>query len=545
MWEHHGMATPAPNVVFILTDQERYFPAWPTGFSLPGRQRLQELGTTFTNHQITSNVCTPSRSTIYSGQHIQRTGVFDNVNFPWARDLPLSMPTIGHRMRELGYYSAYLGKWHLSKQLDTTDVYGGPNPEFGDVMDNYGFSDFVGPGDVIGMTQGGYRSDEMIGAITRHWLRTRAEDLAASGKPWFLAVNLVNPHDVMFFNTDVPGEPVQGAADTMAPLAFAPPDPIYQATWDLPLPTTRHEPWDAVGRPAAHREYQEGRRWMVGMIPDEDARWQRLQDYYLNCIRDSDRQIEAVVNELDHHRFLDDAVVIQTSDHGELGGAHGMSGKGATAYREQNNVPLLIKHPDIDGGTTCDAITSHVDLVPTIIGCATGDGGEVDDLPGRNLAAHLPTAGSLKPTSIRDGALFAFNMFLTLDADFVAAYAQLLAAGTTPEGPPPAPDFNKRGAIRSVTNGHYRFTRYFSPLQHHRPETIDELVANNDLELFDLHNDPDETLNLAADPASSEATLLEMNELMNQLIDDEVGVDDGSFLPDPDSVPWNVDRWDL
>ena len=265
------MTTGAPNIVFILTDQERYFPELPSGFTLPGRQRLQELGTTFTNHQITSNVCTPSRSSIYTGQHIQRTGVFDNVNFPWASDLPRDMPTVGHRLRDLGYYSAYLGKWHLSRKLDTTDVYGGPNPEFGDVMDAYGFSDFVGPGDVIGMTQGGYRSDEMIGAISRHWLRTRAEDLAADGTPWFLAVNLVNPHDVMFFNTDVPGEPVQSAVDMLMPLAFAPPDPLYRASWDLPLPSTRHQPWDGPGRPATHNEYMEGRRWMVGVIPDEDA----------------------------------------------------------------------------------------------------------------------------------------------------------------------------------------------------------------------------------------------------------------------------------
>ena len=153
------MAGTAPNVVFILTDQERFFPELPTGFDLPGRHRLQELGVTFTNHQITSCVCTPSRSTIYTGQHIQRTGVFDNVNFPWASDLPTDMPTVGHRLRDLGYFCAYLGKWHLSAELDTTDVYSGPNPAFGDVLDGYGFSDFVGPGDVIGMTLGGYRSD--------------------------------------------------------------------------------------------------------------------------------------------------------------------------------------------------------------------------------------------------------------------------------------------------------------------------------------------------------------------------------------------------
>jgi arylsulfatase len=192
----------------IVTDQERRFERWPSGFALPGRSRLAELGVTFANHQIASNVCTPSRSTMYGGLHIQGTGVFDNVNFPWASDLPMDVPTVGHRLRDLGYYTAYLGKWHLTAALDTTDVFGGPKPEFTEIIDRYGFSDFVGPGDVIGMTQGGYWSDEIIGAIARRWLRLRGRELARQNRPWFLAVNLVNPHDVMFFNTDLPGEPV-------------------------------------------------------------------------------------------------------------------------------------------------------------------------------------------------------------------------------------------------------------------------------------------------------------------------------------------------
>ncbi|MGI9621241.1 MAG: sulfatase-like hydrolase/transferase [Acidimicrobiales bacterium] len=544
------MAATAPNIVFILTDQERYLPELPTGFHLPGRERLHELGTSFTNHQITSCVCTPSRSTIYTGQHIQRTGVFDNVNFPWAADLPVGMPTIGHRLRDLGYFSAYMGKWHLSAELDTTDVYAGPNPGFSDVIDGYGFSDFVGPGDVIGMTLGGYRSDELIGAVTRRWLRLRAQDLRAEGTPWFLAVNLVNPHDVMFFDTDLPGEAVQKAQPLMMPLATAPRSPLYQASWDLPLPATRHEGWGPDERLSAHHEYQAGRRHMVGLIPDEDERWQRLQDYYLNCIRDSDRQIASVLTELDDQGFLDDAVVISTSDHGELGGAHGMSGKGATAYREQNNVPLLIKHPDLQGGVTSPALTSHLDLVPTILG-STGlngtrglNGNSTDELPGRDISAAMGSGTTPGVNDVRDAAMYAFNMLLTVDGDFVGALAAQGRPGAPP-GPPPPPDFSKRGAIRSVFDGRHRFTRYFAPTEHHRPENFDDLVARNDLELFDLELDPHEATNLAAAPTESRDEILRMNALLNETVDNEVGVDDGSFLPSGDETSWQVERWDI
>jgi arylsulfatase A-like enzyme len=539
------MTDSAPNIVFILTDQERHFSSWPTGYELPGRQRLSDLGVTFTNHTITSCVCTPSRSTIYTGQHIQRTTVFDNVNFPWSNDLPTDMPTVGHRMRNLGYFSAYLGKWHLSEALDTTDVYAGANPEFADILDEYGFSDFVGPGDVIGMTQGGYRSDEMIGAAARRWLRVRGQDLAAEGTPWFLAINLVNPHDAMMFDTDLPGtEPVQTAGPTMVPVAPAPPSALYAATWDLPLPATRHEAWDEPGRPAAHREYQEARRFLTGLIPDEDDRWQRFQDYYLNCIRDNDRQIAAVLTELDDQGFLDDAVVIQTSDHGELGGAHQMSGKGATAYREQNNVPLIIKHPDGAAGTTCDSLTSHLDLVPTILGCTGLGDADAGDLPGHDITPVLLGDGPIGLHDVREGALYAYNMFTLLDADFLEAVATAKVTGDQPASPPQF-DFSKRGAIRSVFDGRYRFSRYFAPTEHHRPKTLEELTARNDLELFDLHTDPEESNNLAADPTSTADTILEMNALLNRLIDQEVGVDDGSFLPTGTQKPWEVERWDI
>ena len=71
------------NIVFILTDQERYFdPATlPEGYSLPGRERLEREGVTFTNHQIASSVCSSSRSVIYTGQH---TG--------WCRPTRASVP---------------------------------------------------------------------------------------------------------------------------------------------------------------------------------------------------------------------------------------------------------------------------------------------------------------------------------------------------------------------------------------------------------------------------------------------------------------------
>ncbi|HSB32360.1 MAG TPA: hypothetical protein VLD55_12220, partial [Candidatus Sulfobium mesophilum] len=93
------------------------------------------------------------------------------------------------------------------------------------------------------------------------------------------------------------------------------------------------------------------------------------------------------------------------------------------------------------------------------------------------------------------------------------------------------PDLTKRGAIRSVFDGRYQFTRYFSPKQHNRPMTLNELFKLNDVELFDLEEDPLERDNLAIDRDKHRDLLETMNAKLNALIDKEVGEDVGQMLP--------------
>ncbi|MCP4313537.1 MAG: sulfatase-like hydrolase/transferase, partial [Bacteroidetes bacterium] len=230
-----------------------------------------------------------------------------------------------------------------------------------------GFSDFNGLGDGIGLTLGGYHYDQVSTATAQGWLRQKGQALNQEDKPWFLTLGLVNPHDVMFYNTDEPGQDVQKGPHLHFDIARDPEDKIYKKQWDYPLSPSRKQPWDDPGRPHAHKEFQKCRQSLVGQFPNEDARWKRLQDYYLNCISDCDRSVDRILTELDNLEMLDNTIVIFTADHGELCGAHGMHGKGANAYREQNNVPYIIYHPDIQGGRKCKTVTSHVDLIPTIL----------------------------------------------------------------------------------------------------------------------------------------------------------------------------------
>jgi arylsulfatase len=322
------------NILFILTDQERYFRPGelPGGYSLPAHERLIRQGTTFVNHRINSCVCTPSRSVLYTGQHIQQTRMFDNTNFPWITSMSADIRTVGDMLRAAGYYTAYKGKWHLTKEFETVNTLADPTRIFTKEMEAYGFSDYFGIGDIIAHTQGGYLHDGVIAAMAGSWLRGKGRELAAQGKPWFLAVNLVNPHDVMFYDTDAPGTAVQTQRG-ITHVARDPVDPIYAEQWDFHLPASHAQPLDAPGRPAAHRDFLRSHDALVGEIPNEEPRWRRRHNYYLNCLRDVDRNIASVLTELDASGLTDRTIVILTADHGDMDGAHRLHAKGAVAYR--------------------------------------------------------------------------------------------------------------------------------------------------------------------------------------------------------------------
>lgn len=538
------------NILFILTDQERYFRPGelPRGYELPAHARLAKRGTVFENHRINSCVCTPSRSVLYTGRHIQQTRMFDNTNFPWISSLSTDMPTLGDMLRDAGYYTAYKGKWHLTKEFETVNKLGSPTKIFTEEMEAYGFSDYIGVGDIIAHTQGGWLHDGIISAMGVSWLRNHGTELAAQRKPWFLAVNLVNPHDIMFLNTDRPGQPMQ-ARNILGHIEPEPAEPLYARQWPFALPATYGQPLDAPGRPAAHADYMRSHDALVGNIANEDWRWKRRHNYYLNCLRDVDRNIMTLLDELEALGFGANTIVVLTADHGDLDGAHRLHAKGATSYREQNNVPLIIAHPAYRGGRRCQAVTSHLDIAPTLVGLsgATAErkAAITKDLPGKDFSPLLNAPEKAGRDAIRDGMLFCYNMFAYLDGDFMAKVVQTLqqpdgkaklqAAAKSGEF---RPDMRKRGAIRSVFDGRYQFTRYFSPKQHNKPGSIEQLFALNDVELFDLEKDPLEMHNLAVNAKKHGALLEAMNAKLNTLLDAEVGDDAGQMLPGGVDAGW-------
>ncbi|MEH6636378.1 MAG: sulfatase-like hydrolase/transferase [Halioglobus sp.] len=528
----------------IVTDQERYMPRkdLPSGYRLPGHERLYAQGVTFENHQIASCVCTPSRAVLYTGQHIQHNGMFDNTNFPWSGSLSTDIDTLGDLMRSQGYYTAYKGKWHLTEEFETANKLHAPERLLSAEMEEYGFSDYMGIGDIIGHTEGGYLHDDVISSTSRSWLRGKGQQLQAEEKPWFMAVNLVNPHDVMFYNTDLPGQQKQ-SGKTMFRLNREPDYALYQQQWDVSLPRSRNQPIDEAGRPKCHLDFRDSNAAMLGAIPNEDNRWQRLNNYYFNCIADVDSNIVDILDELDALGIADNTIVIFTSDHGELAGAHGLVGKGATAYREQNHVPLTVIHPAYAGNKRCKAVTSHVDIATTLISMAGGDPDAISALPGKDISSLLENPEAAPAGALRDGALYNFNMLGFIDRNFITNVGNFMASGGAPTDLPKQgfkPDLRKRGAIRSICDGRYRFSRYFSPLEHNTPKSIEQLFNNNDVELYDLISDPLELRNLAVNINEYGEVIVMMNDKLNVLIEAEVGEDVGQMLPSQNGANWTL-----
>ena len=526
------------NILFITGDQQMFQTVQAEGFRQPALDRLADRGVTFANHYIASAVCTPSRGVIYSGLAPQVTGIQEEMMFGWTPSLATNTVTLGTAMKQLGYSTAYFGKFELDRDI----VYPKPEVNYTHALKKYGFDVWQPYGEVTGEKNQGYEVDGVISADGISWLRTNAESLRKGDEPWFLVISLINPHDVFFTDANPPDESVQKSLNPEL-ISKVPADARYQKQWDFPLWKTLDEPLRAPGRPGAHWEFYRGIANVMGDIPTERRdMWHAYNNYYMNLLSDKDRCIGQVLDTLDDLDLWKDTVVVFTSDHGELGGSHGgLRNKGPVSYEQNVHVPMIVVHPDVNGGQTTRALTSHIDLLPTLVGLTGAPQEDTADItkgfPGRDFSKVLANPSSAQPDEVRPGILFNFVGLSSVDASF---FTSIFEKGFGKDGAfafTPAeladnhPDLNKRGFLSMTFDGRYKFARYYAPSQFNTPQTMEELLAWNDLELFDLQNDPEERNNLALDPKKNEELILRMNALLNELMAREVGVNDGQFLP--------------
>ncbi len=533
------------NFLVIVTDQEYAHQALPASVTLPNRDRLRSQGVTFNNYQVTTTVCTPSRSVMWTGQHTPFTRMIDNTNLAWIEDMradPETLPTIGHMLRNLGYYTAYKGKWHESEfpEGDTTDA-----------MEPFGFSDYQEFGDVYGAPLDGLTKDPQTAAEAIGWLNNRAPEIAEI-QPWFLAVNFINPHDIMYFDTD-DEEMVQVRG--MMPIFGAPDTPLYQQQWPTTLPASFFD--DLAKHPGAVRHYKTLCDGTYGKIPKERRdMWHNHVNYYINCLIDVDQHIGSVLDALEESGQVENTIIIFTSDHGEMGGAHHLRQKGSVCFKETVNVPMVIVDPRNPGGKRTDAVGSHLDLVPTMLSYAGLSEAERKQhypfLKGYDLTGVVDEPDSDGPRgSSRNtgkGALYTYDMITTVDAQWLQRNAPILLDTAAAEAglefvrgkeflnnldEIEKPNLENRELFRGIFDGRYKFVRYFGLAHYNLPGSVEELLANNDVALYDLKMDPEEMNNLAdpSHPDYDEKLLNTMNTKLNTLIESEIGEDKIIFEP--------------
>jgi arylsulfatase A-like enzyme len=537
-----------PDIVIVMTDEERAIPPYESPAVLDWRQRVlagqrwfDEHGVSFTRHYTGSLACVPSRPTIFTGQYPDLHGVtqtdgigkvYDDSRMRWLR--PGEVPTLGNWFRAAGYDTHYDGKWHIShadltdpatgRVLATNDDDGVVDPDAvqqyldADPLEPFGFSGWVGPEPHgAGLANCGLRRDPLIAERVVAWLqdryaRRRAGDPAAL-RPFLLVASFVNPHDIVLFPTWA----------LRSPLKPSPLDPPQVP----PAPTADEDLRSKPSAQIAFREAYYSGYGPAGAIQQVYERFgQRYRDLYYRLHAEVDTPVDRV------RRAVTDgsqnAVLVRTSDHGDLLGAHGgLHQKWFNLYDEATRVPLSIARV---GGQNTDARvvgapTSHIDLVPTLLAAAgvdvdavaetlRGSFSEVHPLPGRNL---MPVVDGAPVDD--DRAVYLMTRDNMLEGDSGASgLGRRLKQTTNPPAPlririPAHTPANFEGVVVRVDGSLWKLVRSFDDPSTWTEPGVRQLAANglggevyrtspldDQWELYDLSSDPDEAENRWSDP---------------------------------------------
>jgi arylsulfatase A-like enzyme len=546
-----------PDIVILMTDEERAVPpyesrrvlAWRDR-TLAGRKWFDEHGVSFARHYTGSLACVPSRPTIFTGHYPDLHGVtqtdgigktFDDSRMRWLRQG--EVPTLGNWFRAAGYDTHYDGKWHIS-HADLHDADGralATNDDDGlvdhaavqryreaDPLAPFGFSGWVGPEPHgAGLADAGVRRDPLIADRVVTWLidryaRRRAGEPDAQ-RPFLLVASFVNPHDIVLFPTWVRRSPLQ-------PSRLDPPH--------VPAAPTADE--DLATKPAAQIAFREAYYSGYGPARAIEQRYdrnaQRYRDMYYRLHAEVDRPIDRVRRTVTEGGS-DNAVLVRTSDHGDLLGAHGgLHQKWFNLYDEATRVPFVIAR--IGSGPTqprtVTAPTSHVDLVPTLLAAAGVDVeaaaatlaesfSEVHPLPGRDL---MPVVDGAPADDTR--AVYIVTRDNMLEGDTGASgFARQLGRTTNPPAPlrirvPAHVASNFEGLVVNVDGNLWKLVRTFDDPGTWTEPGVRHLAANglggeayrlspldDQWELYDLTADPTESRNRWTDP--------DLDELRQQL----------------------------
>lgn len=468
-----------PNLILIITDQERYTQWFPEDWeakNLPHLQRLKTHGISFTQACCNSSMCTPSRATLLTGLYPNQHGVVDTLpegegqaNHDQYTVLDPALPNLATMLKSAGYQVFYKGKWHLSYPA-------GAEWTAADVA-KYGFDGWNPP-------DGGEDTapENFGGGRANHDERCLQDTLALleqvnPGQPFALVVSFINPHDVAGFpNTyelDYPESMLQG---------------------DLELPPTVNENPAENYKPHAHAELINKLALGLGTLLTPVRKKQYL-NFYGNLLKKVDGQIGQILDALekvrpDGSRLVDSTVVIRTADHGEVGLCHGgMRQKMFNVYEETLRLPLIFSNPVLfPEAVSSDAPVSLIDVMPTLATLTKVPNREKLVLKGTDFSPLLANPAA---SPVQDAILFVFD-------DIKAGQENIEQMISPPN------------RIRCLRESRWKYARYFDAAGEQAEE----------YEMYDLESDPQELENLAhpQHPRYNEpAVVAERNRLAEKL----------------------------
>jgi uncharacterized sulfatase len=336
-----------PSFVLIMTDTQATNVIGAYGhpeMQTPCIDRLAGEGIQFQHAYTSCPVCTPARAGLF-------TGIYPHSAGPWTNNLPLgdNIKTMGQRFADAGYRTAYTGKWHL----DGHDYFGtGICPPGWEEKFWYDGKNYLSELDEKEITlwrrglnsyEDLRRNDVQAEFTWAHRVSDRAVRFLEEQKedqPFLLVVSYDEPHHPF----TCPPEYVQRFLEVDYPLGPAGNDQLERK------PSHQRE-WAAT----AHINVRGGAV---------------RHPLYFGCNSFVDSEIGRVIDAV-KNRAPEDTYLIFTSDHGELLGAHGLTGKGPVMYDEIIRIPLIIRQPGgVGAGGKLETAVSHIDLLPTLLDLA-------------------------------------------------------------------------------------------------------------------------------------------------------------------------------
>jgi choline-sulfatase len=312
-----------PNILVIVTDQQHVDTIGAGGCPhvvTPAMDRLVRHGVSFTQSYSTNPVCSPARSSLFTGRMTTETGVVAN-----GIHIRKDIPNVGQWFSSRSAYETlYAGKWHIPRTHQ---------------LDIEGFR-------VINTGIGGHGilGDATTSRACEGYLRNRAKN-----RPFLMVASFLQPHDIcewLRLNTWDPQKlPYMGLSGALPPL---PENFDYD----------RHEPAYLSRTRQSRDPFVRG--WGA-------LQWQYYLWSYYRHIEQVDAEIGRLLQALDEEGYAENTVIVFTSDHGEGLGHHQMVRK-SSPYDEAARVPLVVSCPGRMQQNVINTtdLVSGVDIVPTI-----------------------------------------------------------------------------------------------------------------------------------------------------------------------------------